>query len=234
MREASGKITIMIICVIVGIMLSVQYRTSENYGPNLRTNRVDDLAAINSSLLKENQKLSEEIVELREKVTNVGSESQLNADLQAELKKSNMAAGLTAVTGTGIIVTLNDSLRALQPGDDPNAYLVHDSDILSIVNELKASGAEAISVNDQRIIAMSEIRCAGTTILVNWNKIGPPFVIKATGDQQLLESGLTIKGGKLDELNSFGLQTQLVRNNNIEIPAYTGSMKFEYTTPKQK
>lgn len=234
MRETSGKIAIMIICVIVGIMLSVQYRTSESYGPNLRTTRVDDLAAINSSLLKENQNLSEEIVELREKLTNVGSESQLNADLQAELKKSNMAAGLTAVTGPGIVVTLNDSPRALQPGDDPNAYLVHDSDILSIVNEIKASGAEAISVNDQRIIAMSEIRCAGTTILVNWNKIGPPFVIKAIGDQQLLESGLTIKGGKLDELNSFGLQTQLVRNNNIEIPAYTGSIKFEFTTPKQK
>ncbi len=234
MRETSGKIAIMIICVIVGIMLSVQYRTSESYGPNLRTTRVDDLASINSSLMKENQNLSEEIVELREKLTNVSSESQLNADLQAELKKSNIAAGVTAVTGPGIIVTLNDNPRALQPGDDPNAYLVHDSDILSIVNEIKASGAEAISVNDQRIIAMSEIRCAGTTILVNWNKIGPPFVIKAIGNQQLLESGLTIKGGKLDELNSFGLQTQLVRNNNIEIPAYSGSIKFQYTTPKQK
>ncbi|MDD4775657.1 MAG: DUF881 domain-containing protein [Syntrophomonas sp.] len=234
MRETSGKLAIMVICVIVGIMLSVQYRTSESYGPNLRTTRVDDLAAANSSLLKENQNLSEEIVELRETLAHINSDSQLNADLQAELRKINMAAGLTAVTGPGIIVTLNDNPQALQPGENPNAYLVHDSDILSIVNEIKASGAEAIAVNDQRIIAMSEIRCAGTTILVNWNKIGPPFIIKATGNQQLLESGLTIKGGKLEELNSFGLQTQLVRSDKIEIPAYTGAMKYQYTTPKQK
>lgn len=224
----------MAICVIVGIMLSVQYRTSESYGPNLRTTRVDDLAATNSALIKENRNLSEEIVELREKLTNVDNESQLTADLQDELRKSNMAAGLTTVIGPGIIVTLNDNPKALPPGENPNAYLVHDSDILSIVNEIKASGAEAISVNDQRIMAMSEIRCAGTTILVNWNKIGPPFVIKAIGNQQLLESGLSIKGGKLEELNTFGLQTQLVRSDNIEIPAYTGAMKFQYSTPKQK
>lgn len=234
MRDTSGKIAIMAICLIVGIMLSVQYRTSESYGPNLRTTRVDDLAATNTTLLKENQNLSEEIVDLRQKLANVGSESQLTADLQDELRKTNMAAGLTSVTGPGIIVTLNDNPQALQPGDDPNAYLVHDSDILSIVNEIKASGAEAISVNDQRIVAMSEIRCAGTTILVNWNKIGPPFVIKATGNQQLLESGLTIKGGKLEELKSFGLQAQLVRSDRIEVPAYTGALKFQYTTPKQK
>lgn len=175
MHNKTGKIAIMAICVIVGIMLSVQYRTSESYGTNLRTSRVDDLTAANSALLKENQALSEEVVELREKLANVSSESQLNQDLQAELRKSNLAAGLTAVTGPGIIVTLNDNPQVLQPGEDPNAYLVHDSDILSIVNEIKASGAEAISVNNQRIVAMSEIRCAGTTILVNWNKIGPPL-----------------------------------------------------------
>ncbi len=234
MHNKTGKIAIMAICVIVGIMLSVQYRTSESYGTNLRTSRVDDLTAANSALLKDNQALSEEVVELREKLANVSSESQLNQDLQAELRKSNLAAGLTAVTGPGIIVTLNDNPQVLQPGEDPNAYLVHDSDILSIVNEIKASGAEAISVNNQRIVAMSEIRCAGTTILVNWNKIGPPFVIKAIGNQQLLESGLTIKGGKLEELKTFGLQTQLARSDNIEIPAYTGALKFQFSTPKQK
>ncbi|NMC27442.1 MAG: DUF881 domain-containing protein, partial [Syntrophomonadaceae bacterium] len=118
-------------------------------------------------------------------------------------------------------------------GDDPNALLVHDIDILNIVNEMRASGAEAIAVNDQRITAMSEIRCAGTTILVNWNKVAPPFVIKATGNPQLLESGLSIRGGKLEELKSFGLQTQLVKSDYIEIPAYNGVIKYEYTKPKE-
>lgn len=233
MRSTNGKISIMVICLLVGIMLSVQFRTSESYGTNLRDTRNDELFLKNSALSEQNEALSKEVVSLREKMTNVASGNQVTADLQTELKKSNMAAGLIPVYGPGIIVTLNDSPRALQPGGNPNDLLVHDEDILKIVNEMKASGAEAISVNDQRITAMTEIRCAGTTILVNMNKVAPPFVIKATGDPQLLESGLTIRGGYLEILKSIGLQTQLEKNDRIEIPAYTGALNIKFTNPKQ-
>ncbi|MEQ8236217.1 MAG: DUF881 domain-containing protein [Syntrophomonadaceae bacterium] len=233
MRSTAGKISIMGICLLVGILLAVQFKTSTNYGANLRESRIDELAFRNSTLTEEKEALSKEVVSLREKLTNAASESQLTADLQAELKKANMTAGLVPVFGPGIVVTLNDSPRAIKTGDDPNALLVHDIDILNIVNEMRASGAEAIAVNDQRITAMSEIRCAGTTILVNWNKVAPPFVIKATGNPQLLESGLSIRGGKLEELKSFGLQTQLVKSDYIEIPAYNGVIKYEYTKPQE-
>lgn len=233
MRNTSGKISIMVVCLIVGIMLSIQFKTSESYGPNLSTARVEELAVKNSTLTQEKEALSKELISLREKLTNVSSGSQLNANLQEELRKSNMAAGLIPVYGPGIIVTLNDSLRSVQPGEEPNAGLVHDEDILKIVNEIRASGAEAICVNNERITAMSEIRCAGTTILVNWNKIAPPFVIKAVGNPQLLESGLSIRGGQLDILKSFGLQTQLARNDKIDIPAFNGALKFQYTSPTQ-
>jgi len=233
MRSTAGKISIMGICLLVGILLAVQFKTSTNYGANLRESRIDELAFRNSTLTEEKEALSKEVISLREKLTNATSESQLTADLQAELKKANMTAGLVPVYGPGIVVTLNDSPRAIKTGDDPNALLVHDIDILNIVNEMRASGAEAIAVNDQRITAMSEIRCAGTTILVNWNKVAPPFVIKATGNPQLLESGLSIRGGKLEELKSFGLQTQLVKSDYIEIPAYNGVIKYEYTKPQE-
>jgi len=233
MRSTSGKISILAVCLVVGMLLSVQFRTSANYNIAIRSDRTEDLALKNTTLTKEKEALSKEVISLREKLTNVGSESQLTTDLQEELKKSNMVAGLIPVYGPGVIVTLNDSPRNIQPGDDPNALLVHDEDILKIVNEMRASGAEAIAVNNERITSMSEIRCAGTTILVNWNKIAPPFVIKATGDPQLLESGLSIRGGQLEILKSFGLQTQLERNNRIEIPAYNGALKFQFTTPAQ-
>lgn len=233
MRNTSGKISIMVVCLIVGIMLSIQFRTSENYVSNLRTAGAEELAVKNSTLTQEKEALSKELISLREKLTNVSSDSQLNADLQEELRKSNMAAGLIPVYGPGIIVTLNDSPRSVQPGDDPNALLVHDLDILNIVNEMRASGAEAICVNNERITAMSEIRCAGTTILVNWNKIAPPFVIKAVGNPQLLESGLSIRGGMLEGFKSAGLQTQLARNDKIDIPAFNGALKFQYTSPTQ-
>ncbi len=233
MHNTNGKISIMIICLLVGIMLSVQFRTSESYGPSLRDARSDELLLKNSALSEQNEDLAQEVIALREKVTNMESGNELISELQAELKKSNMAAGLIPVTGPGIIITLNDSPRALQPGQNPNDLLVHDEDILKIVNEMKASGAEAIAVNDQRITAMAEIRCAGTTILVNMNKVAPPFIIKATGDPQLLESGLNIRGGYLEVLKSIGLQTQLEKNDKIEIPAYNGAANFKFTAPKQ-
>jgi uncharacterized protein YlxW (UPF0749 family) len=224
----------MAICLLMGIMLSVQFRTSESYGTDLRdSSRVDELVLKNSSLSDEKDALSQEVVSLREKLTNVDTGNQLTLDLQAELKKSNMAAGLIPVYGPGIIVTLDDSPRAIQPGGNPNDLLVHDEDILKVVNEMRASGAEAISVNDERITAMSEIRCAGTTILVNTNKIAPPFIIKATGDPQLLESGLSIRGGQLEILKTFGLQVQLERSDRIDIPAYNGALKIQFTNPKE-
>jgi uncharacterized protein YlxW (UPF0749 family) len=118
-------------------------------------------------------------------------------------------------------------------GEDPNGLLVHDVDIQDVVGELKASGAEAISVNEERIIAMTEIRCAGTTILVNTNKIAPPFIIKAIGDSQMLESGLTIKGGAAQKLKDYGLQVQIQKYNNVELPAYSGVIKTKYSQLKK-
>jgi len=80
---------------------------------------------------------------------------------------------------------------------------------------------------------VSEIRCAGTTILINQNRITPPFVIKAIGDPKNLEGGLSITGGRLWLLSSDGFPTKLEPNDMIEIPAYTGALKFDFATPVQ-
>lgn len=233
MGNTNGKVAIMVVCVLVGILISIQFRTSENYDVSLRGTRSDEMAFKINSLTQEKNALSQEVVSLREKLTNMENGDQITADLQSELRKSDMAAGLTAVQGPGIIVTINDVPHILQRGEDPNPYLVHDYDIADIVNEMRASGAEAISVNNERITAISEIRCAGTTIVVNKNRLTPPFEIKAIGNPKNLESGLSILGGLLWVLDSQGFPVELEQNDNIEIPAYKGSLKFEYAEPVQ-
>jgi len=233
MRSTNGKIAIMAVCMLVGIMLAIQFRTSENYDVNLRGTRSDEMAFKINSLIQEKDALSKEVVSLREKLTNMENGDQITTELQSELKKSDMASGLIAVRGPGIVVTLNDSPHILQRGEDPDIYLVHDYEIADIVNEMRASGAEAISINNERITAVSEIRCAGTTILVNQNRITPPFVIKAIGDPKNLESGLSIKGGPLWLLSSDGFPTKLEPNDKVEIPAFSGVLKFEFATPVQ-
>ncbi len=231
MRDKNSKIAIMVVCLLVGILIAIQFRTSQSYGVNLRGTRSDEMAFKINSLIQEKDALSQEIVSLREKLTKMGNGDQITAELQSELKKANMTAGLTAVHGPGIIVTVNDVPHVLQQGEDPNYYLVHDRDIADIVNEMRASGAEAISINNERVTAVSEIRCAGTTIMVNKNRITPPFEIKAIGNPKNLESGLSILGGKLWLLSSGGFPTKLEQKDNIEIPAYKGTLKFEFASP---
>ena len=234
MRNKSAQFSIAIVCLVLGIMIAVQFKTTEaNSDVNLAPARVADLTLKLMTTTEERDALAEEVFALRERLNNIRMDNEAMADLQQELQKSNMAAGFLPLSGPGVHVILNDSIRNLEKGEDPNLLLVHDEDILRIVNELKASGAEAIAVNEERLTAMSEIRCAGTTILVNWNRIAPPFIIKAIGDPEMLESGLLIRGGHVESLKIYGIEVQIKKAETIEIPAYNGPLKFVYAKPVQ-
>lgn len=232
LRSRSAQISIAVVCLVLGIMLAVQYRTSSKE-TELLPGRDKEILLKLQTVTEERDSLAQEVISLRDKLSNIGSNDITTNDLKDELRKANMAAGLIPVHGPGIVVTLNDSPHTLQAGSDPNALLVHDDDILRVTNDLKASGAEAISVNNERLIATSEIRCAGTTILINTTRIAPPFVIKAIGDPDTLQSGVLIKNGYLDSLKVIGIQVQVQKQNDIQIPAYAGVTKFNYSQPVQ-
>ena len=115
--------------------------------------------------------------------------------------------------------------------ENPNYGIVHDYDILTLVNELRASGAEAIAVNGERLTAVSEIRCAGTLILVNWVRIAPPYEIKAIGDPEMLASGLNLRGGHLETIKILGVQTNLQKVDKLELLCFQRAMKFTHAQP---
>ena len=91
-------------------------------------------------------------------------------------------AGLTSVEGGGVQVTLSDSTQTNNLTENANAYVIHDLDILQVINELRDAGAEAISLNGERVVSTSEVRYAGSTVSINNNRYAAPFVIKAIGD----------------------------------------------------
>ncbi len=233
MRNNGALVSIAAVCLVLGIMIAIQFKSTQGEGPTMVPARVTELTEKVDILTDERNALAEEVLDLREKLKNVREYDKAMADMQKDVQNASMAAGLLEIEGAGIIVTINDSLRSLQIGEDPNTYLVHDTDILFLVNELKASGAEAISVNGERITAMSEIRCAGTLILVNWIKIAPPFEIKAIGNPDMLDSGINIKGGILSTLKNLDMQVSVQKEEHITIPAYSGRMKFSYASPVQ-
>ena len=168
--------------------------------------------------LKEKYEESQEIVE--EYQTNSSTNDSLIASMKSQIDNLGLLAGTTDVQGEGIIITLYDG--------NTSDSLVHDSDLLTVINELRVAGAEAISVNENRIITTSAIRCVGSVVQVNYQKVAAPFVIKAIGNAQYLESAMTIKNGVVDVLNGYGLKVTLTRESNIEIPKYQGTLTFNF------
>ena len=174
-------------------------------------------------VLKEDYEASQEIVE--EYKTSSSSNDALIAAMKSDLEKANVLAGLADVRGEGVVITLKDSTDT---EISPEAGLVHDTDLTAIVTELKAAGAEAISINGQRVISTTAIRCVGPTIQVNSVKVASPFYIKAIGNSKYLESALNIKNGVVDSLKSYGIEVEVETSNSITIDKYDLILKLKY------
>ena len=143
----------------------------------------------------------------------------------------NILLGLTNVEGPGIIIILNDGDSSILKGSATN-YIVHDGDLLEIVNELKNAGAEAISINDQRITSRTGIECVGNVITVNGEKVGAPFTIKAIGLTSKLYGSIARPMGYAELLENYGVQVKIeqVEKNTMKIPKYNGVYKFDYAS----
>ena len=161
-----------------------------------------------------------------EKATENNSELE---EAKNQINDGNKIIGLTEVNGSGVVITVADSDIDPNTVINPNDLLVHDIDILKIVNELKNAGAEAISINDQRVILTTSIICGGNIININGERIGSPFEIKAIGSPEAL-ANLSRPGGYLSILKESGIKVSLKKSNNITIPKYSGVLNFKYTS----
>ena len=211
---------IAIVSCILGFMVVTQYKmTQDNIEENIRLQRTGDLAVQLREAQSERDALLKQIESLKKSGANGGGK----ADEQLMMK-----AALTNVN-----VLIEDSLKPVQSGENPNLYVIHDEDILRIVNELRAGGAEAIAINDQRLIGTSEIRCSGPTITVNGKVFGAPFTVKAIGDPKTLNSALTMRGGVVDSLKHWGIKVTIKQEEDVAIPAFTGTFREEHMKPNE-
>ena len=220
----------MLVCIFLGFLLAVQFRTQERISKEFAYQREENLTSLLTQVEKERKDLETEVADLRKKLQDYeeGNGAKAGNVIKEELANSMASAGMSGLQGQGLQITMKDSTKTIQPGEDPNVFLIHDTDILKIVNELKAAGAEAISVNEQRITAMTEIRCAGPTILVNSVRLAPPYVINAVGQSDTLLNAMKMPGGIVETLLYYNISVDMVKKENIKIPAYKGSMEFKY------
>ena len=142
-----------------------------------------------------------------------------------EVKEAEGYLGYTDVEGEGIVVTLKDT----------DIYNIENYELLKLVNELNIAGAEAISINDQRVVSGTDITLVNNRIiLVNTKKVSGPYIVKAIGDKKYFESALTIKGGYIDEVKASGRDVEYKVEDNIVIPAYDGELEFKYAKENVK
>ncbi len=209
---------------LLTIMITAQVTTMSKSEEILEGKRESEIADSLVSLQRDYDELkakydeSQKIVD--EYKTNASTNDSLIASMSNQINTLGLLAGTTDVQGEGIIITLYDG--------NSSDSLVHDSDVLTVINELRVAGAEAISVNGQRIINTSAVRCVGSVIQVNYQKVAAPFEIKAIGNAQYLESAMTIKNGVVDVLNGYGLKVTISRESSISIPKYEGNLSFNF------
>ena len=217
--DLQGKVLIAMVFMVLGFMLSVQYKVTVQQR-TIRMDRVEDLSERLKGMETENKLLLQEINELRKK----------GADHVADhaLARLQLLAGTTEVEGAGIEIVLDDSNIPKKANENPNLYIIHDEDLLRVLNELRAAGAEAISLNDQRIVAMSEVRCAGPTVSVNNVRSAPPYVIKAIGAPKTLTSALRLRGGVAETFEFWGIQVKIKSYEKVRIPALKEPRNYKY------
>lgn len=230
-------ITIGVLCALLAIGIIIQLKTIKNTNsviPN--ANGEDD--ELRNEVIRWKEQYDETVSNLEDAEEELKLQreraSKDNSDytqMEEQIKFANTYLGLTEVTGKGVVITLKDNqeVNADTPGVlDVSDYLVHDGDIIQVINELKNAGAEAISVNDQRIVVSTAIVCDGNVVRINDEKIGAPYIIRAIGVPEYLESSLLRPEGYITRLKRDGVITEITKANNIIIPKYTGIISNEY------
>lgn len=212
------------ICIQVKTVKNTSSTVSQNYEENNLRAEVLKYKEKYDNLLKETEKIDNDLQQEIEKATENNSELE---ESKNQINDGNKMIGLTDVNGSGVIITVADSDIDANSVLNSNDLLVHDSDILKIVNELKNAGAEAISINGQRVIITTPIICGGNIININGERIGSPFEIKAIGSPESL-ANLSRPGGWLSSLEDRGIKVNLKKVNNIDIPKYSGVLNFKY------
>ncbi len=237
MNRNKVAITLGLVCIVLTIAIVVQMNTIKGTSTTVAQTLTEDglrdevLRAKEKydNTFKELENAEKELAKIREKATQNNNDSEEKAE---QIKKNNRLLGLTNLEGEGIEITLKDDPNATRESisvlDDISNHLVHDSDLRMIVNELKNAGAEAISINGQRVVSTTGIMCIGNVIKVNDEKVGSPFVIKAIGFPEMLTTALDRPGGFLEQLNLDGIVTSIKKSNKVQVPKYTGVISSKY------
>ena len=240
-KNSFGYFTLVIICFILGFALTLQIKSvykNKSDVTNTEMARADQLQQMLNDAKQQNTVLLNQVDEYKSSLDNFRTEKAKTGDitkaLNDQLTKTELMAGVTNVEGTGVVVTMKDSETTVPTGENSNNYIIHDIDILQVLNELRDAGAEALSLNGERILATTEVRCAGNTVSINNKRYSTPFIIRAIGQPDNLKSALLMKDGIVAMLGQWHIDVTVESNPDIIITGYSGTTQYTYAKPTTK
>lgn len=225
-----------------GVLLSTSWGTeaagSAATSPVTRQSGREIVASTIIRLETEQIDLKKRISDLREQVSTLqGDDAKRKTTLQGlndEIARQRMASGLLALVGPGVVATYNDSVaRSIPENEDPANYIIHEYDLRDILNSLWIAGAEAISLNGERIVGNTSLYCVGTTVICNATRLSPPYEIRAIGDPEALQAALQ-GAQQMEKFNQraqiYDLPVTIERGSEVQVKGYNGSFVFKYAT----
>lgn len=232
MKKGLSVYYLFAIAILLGFFLSIQLK-SDIISPGIIT--ISKLLAMENDVENievEVNNLKKSITELKLKLNDyeksLSESGSIYDSMMEEWKRIRDLAGLERITGPGIIITMNDSKKDVGVADNPDLYIIHDIDVLEVVNELRAAGAEAISINGERILGTTSIKCGGPIIIIDGQRHATPFIIRAIGNPKVLEASILAPDSYIDLLEYTGIEVDVRKAERIVIDGYKAPLKLKY------
>lgn len=231
MKVNRSKAIIMMLMITLGILIALQLKVT-NLG--FKYVQISDLDGLQRTIEKEKAEI-ERLVALKNQLLEKSEqyeaaqapEVSFESVLIDEIRLYKAFSGYSELAGPGIVIIVSDGERDLQAGEDPNTLIVHDYDIRALIDDLRNAGAEAIAINNQRILlGKTELYCTGPTIRINNQVFAQPYIITAIGNRDRLIEIAEGPSGYAGLLRQIGLYVEVNSSINVKIPAYA-----EYKNP---
>lgn len=226
MNDVMKKIMFGLISTVLGILISMSIREKAEIMSPMSIEKIEnynrELNVVENQINVDKEIISHIKSSIEEKSSPV-YQDELKRSLQNELKELKILSGEYDIKGEGIVIMIDDSKN--EDYKNTNLGIIHDIDIMIILNELKAAGVDAISINDVRVMGDSEIKCMGPTVKVDGHSKATPFIIKAVGDMEMIYNIMSDNNSYINLLETtYYMDVKVEKNKNIIIPKRDGRM----------
>ena len=232
-RRPLARALTVAVCAFAGLMIIISATHAQ--GTDLRPGRNTDLVSLVQSQSRHNTELTRRLAALRLEVDGLAARGSEQSDRTPELSRQAGRVGLTPVSGPAVTVTLDDAPSSVAAnGIEPDLLVVHQQDIQAVVNAFWSGGAEAMTIQGQRVISTTAVKCVGNTVVLHGIPYGPPYRISAIGDQAQLHAALAESEPiqiYQQYVESYGLVFREKSEPNVRFPGHEGSLDLVHAAP---